>query len=328
VPKRLAAAVDHGSFAARATQAIRRDRARYDLVYVVGADAWHQDVARVHAVVRAENRRWPDRGGRGFRAARLRARLAPLTWPQNSVERTIQRRQFRSGCFRRLVAVTNEVRRDLQDSYSVPLELVDVLPCPIDSRALADAPIAGVRERIGIGHETPLVLFLGNDFQRKGLDEAVRVLGRSGPDVHMVVVGSGDGSWSHALATRLGIAERVHFEGHVDHPERYMKEADLLLLPTREDVWGTTLIEAMAARLPIVTTSSAGASGVVAEAGAGVVVKNYSTEEFASAVAGLLTDPERRQRAGQRGHAAAAAYDVRALAPTLLSILKRAAAER
>lgn len=326
VAERLSRPLAQGSFAYRATRAVGRDRGRYDVVYVVGTDGWEQDAVRVHAVVKAENRRWPRRGGRGFKVPRLRARLAPLTWPQNALERTIQRRQFSGRRARRLVAVTEEVRQDLQTLYSFPEEQIDVLACPIDLRAIRNAPRARLRERIGVRPEADLVLFLGNDFYRKGLDQAIRVLPHLESGVHLVVVGSGPASMFRRLAERLGVRQRVHFIGHVQDPERFLRDADILLLPTREDVWGTALIEAMAAGLPIVTTSTAGASSVVADAGAGVVVEQLSTSVLAEAASRLLEDPARRRGIGENGRTAAEAYDVHRMAPALHSILERAAA--
>src|SRR3954462_14223838 len=112
-PARIGAALAHASFAYHATRAIVRDRTRYDVVFVVGTNGFVQDVVRVHAVVKGETRRWPERGGHEFPRARIRARLAPVARPQNGVERLIQARQFAQSHSRRLVAVTDEVKEDV-----------------------------------------------------------------------------------------------------------------------------------------------------------------------------------------------------------------------
>src|SRR5205823_12211413 len=152
---------------------LRRRRGDFDVGYVIGAEAWEQDVSRVHAVVRAENERWPLRGGRHFKVPRLRGRLGLITRPQSPLERVIQRRQFRPGGFRRLVAVTEEVRHDLCSLYSVSTKLVDVVSCPIDISSIIEAPAAEVRRQFGLSSDGVALLFLGNDFYRKGLDEAI-----------------------------------------------------------------------------------------------------------------------------------------------------------
>jgi glycosyltransferase involved in cell wall biosynthesis len=323
--ERLGPPAEHGLFAYRATQAIRRRRRDYDVVYVTGTEAWEQDAVRVHAVVKAENRRWPERGGRHFKAARARARLGLLTRPQNVLERSIQRHQFRNRRFRRLVAATEEVRDDLCTMFRVSAGDIDVLPYPIDVEAIRTAPPAGVRSSFRLGLDDVVLLFLGNDFYRKGLDESVRVLAQLPPNTHLVVVGSGDTSRYTRLSEQLGVAARVHFAGATETPEGFLKDADVFFLPTREDVWGIALIEAMAAGVPVVTSAAAGASSIVREAGAGIVVDDYETRSFVEALRALVTDPERRHSLGARGPVAAGVFDARHLAPRLVSALERAA---
>jgi UDP-glucose:(heptosyl)LPS alpha-1,3-glucosyltransferase len=323
VPERFATPLAHASFSYRAARSLERNRARYDVVYTIGADAWEGDVVRVHAVQRGQNKRWPERAGRSAKAAPLRARIAPVTRPLNGVERLIQRRQFAARPRRRLVAVADEVRTDLQDMYGVPENVIDVIPCPIDFRAVRTAATAGLRERLNLESSARVVLFVGNDFDRKGLDEAIRVVARF-HQAHLVVVGLGREEPFERLAKKLGAAARVHFLGHVTGPEPFLRDADLLLLPTREDVWGTILVEAMAAGLPIVTTAIAGAAPAIAAAGAGFVVSDYTTDAFAGPVARLLDDAALCRELGERGVGAAEAYDAHRLAPRLYSILERA----
>jgi UDP-glucose:(heptosyl)LPS alpha-1,3-glucosyltransferase len=323
LPERFASPLAHASFSYRATRSLKRNRARYDVVYTIGTDAWEADVVRVHAVQRGQNKRWPERAGRSAKGAALRARISPVTRPLNGVERVIQRRQFAVRS-RRLVAVADEVQTDLQDMYGVPENVIDVIPCPIDFRAIRTAATAGLRERLNLESSARVVLFIGNDFDRKGLDEAIRVVARLDRDAHLVVVGFGHAEPFRGLAKELGVAARVHFLGHATGPEPFLRDADVLLLPTREDVWGTILIEAMAAGVPIVTTAIAGAAPVIAAAGAGFVVSDYTTDAFTAPVARLLDDAALRRQLGGKGVGAAEAYDAHRMAPKLYSILERA----
>jgi UDP-glucose:(heptosyl)LPS alpha-1,3-glucosyltransferase len=324
LPERFATPLAHSAFSIRAARSVRSNRGRYDAVYTIGADCWEGDVIRVHAVQRGQNKRWPARAGRNAKAASLRARIAPLTRPLNGVERLIQRRQF-GGRPRCLVAVAEEVRADLQEMYGVPEDAIEVIPCPIDFGAVRGASPVGLRERLNLEPNAQVVLFVGNDYDRKGLDESIRVVGSLEETPHLVVVGAGRVEPYVGLAKALGVDARVHFVGHVTGPEPYLRDADILLLPTREDVWGTTLIEAMAGGLPVVTTAIAGAAPVIAAAEAGFVVSEYTTAAFAGPVARLLADAALRRTMGEKGVKAAKAYDARTMAPRLQSILERAA---
>ena len=320
---RLGHPLERGSFALAATRALRRDRQLYDVVDVRQTGAWEHDVVTVHGVVKAMQRRWPSEGGLSFRASRLRAAAAPLLRPQIGVDRTIQERQFRRGGFLRLIADTAQVRDDLSSDFGVAPDLIDVVHLPIDLGPLKSARPSGIRASLAVPADVPLLLFVGNNFQRKGLDRVVEALADV-PDSHLVVVGGGDRPSIERLIRDDSVARRVHFVGPVDEPERYYAEADLLVFPTRSDPWGIPLIEAMATGVPVITTSVAGASKAVAEAGAGIVLSGTETAELRDAIDALLRDPARRRAMGERGPQAAKQFGAKAHTVAVLDTYRKA----
>jgi glycosyltransferase involved in cell wall biosynthesis len=316
------------SFAIAATKALRRDRHLYDVVDVRGIAAWEADVFTVHAVSRGEQRRWPDEAGRGFRAARLRSALAPLVRPENATRRTIERLQFRRGRYRRVIAVTERVRRDLEEVHGVSHQVVDVIPPPIDLQPFTRSNGGDLRRRLGLEPGERLLLFVGHAFERKGLTDAIEILAGLTPDTHLVVVGNGERGPFLRAAEGAGIADRVHFLGGTDQPHRFFHESDVFLLPTRHDPWGITLIEAMAAGVPVVSTEIAGAAHVVRQAGAGLIFPAGSTAAMRDAVAGLLADPEARRAMGERGRQAAEGFSAEAQGKATFAVYEKVVAER
>jgi glycosyltransferase involved in cell wall biosynthesis len=222
-----------------------------------------------------------------------------------------------------VIAVTDQVRDDLHRFHGVLPDVIDVVPPPIDLDRIGKARPTGVRAALGIPADEPLVLFVGHAFQRKGLDRLLEALA-SVPDAHVLVVGDGDRSDMARLVQRGGLLSRVHFVGRVDEPERYYVESDLLVLPTRSDPWGIPLIEAMAAGVPVVSTSMASAARVVAAADAGIILSDPSIAALRDALLGLIGDPERRRRMGERGRAAAARFGAESHAAAVLETYRRA----
>jgi len=306
VTSRVGGAIALGRWAGAASRAISRDRARYDVVCAVGTAEWEHDLVRVHAVIRAEQRRWPTRGGRRFRAARSRAALAPLLRPQIAVERAIQRRQFQPTRFRRALAVTQEVADDLTDQFGTDPSLIDVIPCLIDYDRFA--AVTKGREELAISPRREL-LFVGNDFGRKGLAVAIDALNELAPDVQLVVVGGDDPEPFRRQAAKLGLLERVDFKGATTSPETFFADAAALVLPTTEDVWGMVLVEAMAAGVPVIASSSAGANEFVKDSRAGIVTDDLDPRTLARAVEQVLVDPSRAAAMGAAGRRAAAAFN-------------------
>jgi UDP-glucose:(heptosyl)LPS alpha-1,3-glucosyltransferase len=325
---RLGYPLECGSFAIAATRALRRDRERYDVVDVRGIAAWDHDVVHVHAVPKAQHRRWAKDRGRSYRAARARAFLAPVLRPQVVLARSIQRLQFRPGRYRRVIAVTEQVRHDLEREYAVQANLIDVIPPPIDIERFADGDRGDLRQELGLRPEDPLLLFVGHAFERKGLAEAIASLPHVEGSPHLVVLGNGDPTAFRRQAARLGLERRVHFVGGSEQPGRFYRDSDLLVLPTRHEPWGIPLIEAMAAGLPVVSTEIAGAADTVRKAGAGVILADTSPRVLGGAISSLLLDPVRRRTMAERGRASARRFGPDAEAESVLAVYRRIVAER
>jgi glycosyltransferase involved in cell wall biosynthesis len=318
-----------GSFSAHATRAVRRDRTSYDLVHVSGCSAWEHDVVTVHSVTKAEQLRWPERAGRTYKAARARAALAPVLWPRTGLLRWVQARQLRRQSFARLIVPTNEVLRDLERLYRIPPALIDVIPYPItvERWATPDTP-EDLRQSLGIPSESPLLLFIGHDFERKGLSEAVEALHGLRPSAHLIVIGAGDPSPFTAIGDRLGVADRLHFAGPTTDPARYYQGADLLVHPSREDVWGIAPVEAMAFGLPVVSSEVTGSAGEVRSAGAGVVLADTTPDSLRRTISELLLDPERRRLMGERGYAASSRFHSDVIAEQTIAVYERVLHDR
>jgi UDP-glucose:(heptosyl)LPS alpha-1,3-glucosyltransferase len=172
------------------------------------------------------------------------------------------------------------------------------------------------------------LLFVGHAFERKGLAEAIASLPHVEESAHLVVLGNGDPSVFRRQAERLGLERRVHFVGASEQPERFYRDSDLLVLPTRHEPWGIPLIEAMAAGLPVVSTEIAGAADTVRRAGAGVILADTSPGVLGEAISALLLDPARRRTMAERGRVAAGRFGPDAEAENVLAVYRRIMAER
>jgi UDP-glucose:(heptosyl)LPS alpha-1,3-glucosyltransferase len=311
-------------FGVAATRALRRDRPLYDVIDVSGTTAWEHDVLCVHAVTVAEQRRWPQRAGRFHRAARLRARLAPLRSQKIAIARTIERLQYRPGRYQLALAVTEEVRRDLLRIHRLPPERVLVVPYPVDLEPLQASRVGALRNRLSLADDVPIALFVGHSFERKGLGEALEALAGLDSDLHLAIVGAGDADTYARLAAKLDVQSRVHFLGSTPAPEELFADATMFLLPTREDVWGIAIIEAMAAGIPVVTSDTPGARTVVEAAQAGVVVPTGDVDALRAALARLLAEPGLRDALGRRGRAAVAPFGLDAVGAAMVSHYERA----
>ena len=108
------------------------------------------------------------------------------------------------------------------------------------------------RQQLGLLQDVPLVLFVANDYARKGLDTLLQALTEL-PGVHLAVVGSRNPQAAfEAKAHKLGVKECVHFLGPLKDVSPAYQAANALAHPTLEDTFAMVVLEAMAHSLPVV----------------------------------------------------------------------------
>lgn len=153
-----------------------------------------------------------------------------------------------------------------------------------------------------------LLLFVGQLRYYKGLDHLLRAMCEL-PMARLIVIGSGpmEGAW-RALAASLGLQDRVSFLGAISNSElpAYYAAADLFVLPAdeRSEAFGLVQLEAMAAARPVVSTAlGTGTSFVNLDGVTGRVVPPADPHALASAILGLMQDPDGRARMGAAGRA-------------------------
>ncbi len=147
------------------------------------------------------------------------------------------------------------------------------------------------------------VLFLGRLVRQKGVFETLEAfarLHRAGLEADLVI--AGDGPERDALIQRtiaLGMREHVSFPGYLRGRAKgqAMLDADLFVFPTYYgEGCPVSLLEAMAAGLPIITGRAGGIPDVFVDGRNGVMLRDIRTEELTAHMSALLNDPERRAR--------------------------------
>jgi glycosyltransferase involved in cell wall biosynthesis len=145
---------------------------------------------------------------------------------------------------------------------------------------------------LGIWPEGPLIVTPGSLIPRKGQRLVIEALARL-PDARLALAGAGEDEKAlHALAERLGVAERVQFLGLVGHDllPHVLCAADVLVLPSASEGLANVWIEGLACGTPIVIPDIGGAREVVQDDTAGRIAAR-TPEAIAEAVRDILADP-------------------------------------
>jgi glycosyltransferase involved in cell wall biosynthesis len=156
-----------------------------------------------------------------------------------------------------------------------------------------------LRELVGLGEETPLVLSVGRIARGKGFDLLVQAAAEL-PGAHVAIVGpdGGHGVTGElvALRDRLGLADRVHLVGALPRSElpSVYADADVFVLASSYESFGLVVAEAAAAGAAIVVTDRCGVADLFADSGA--VVIPYGEAPLRGALLHLLEDAALRSR--------------------------------
>ncbi|MGH2487868.1 MAG: glycosyltransferase family 4 protein, partial [Ktedonobacterales bacterium] len=165
---------------------------------------------------------------------------------------------------------------------------------------------AGARARIGVGPETPLILFAGRMVEQKRpqlVGEILLELARKDMDFAAVIAGDGP-----ELAPLVRLLARGHLTDRVRcvgaQPEQTLRAltaaADIALLPSAREGIALVLYEAMAMRTTPVAAAVGGQGELITpECGYLIARGPDEVERYVAALAELLSDPTRRQAMGE-----------------------------
>jgi glycosyltransferase involved in cell wall biosynthesis len=157
----------------------------------------------------------------------------------------------------------------------------------------------------------PIVLFLGRVNWKKGLDRLIPAMVQV-PDAQLVIAGNDEEGYAlqmAALARRHGVSDRTHFIGPLHGPAKWraLAAADIFVLPSYSESFGIAVLEAMAVGVPVLVTPQVGLAPTILEMHAGLVIEGYR-KKIGAGIAGLLANPNLRDRMGRAGRTAALKY--------------------
>jgi glycosyltransferase involved in cell wall biosynthesis len=172
-----------------------------------------------------------------------------------------------------------------------------------------DAPLktsrADLRATFGIPETAPLAVALCVLRPEKALDRLLRAFPevvRSQPDAHLLIVGDGPMMEPLTAMTEAeGLTDRVHFAGYRTDVADVMRASDLFVLPTMFDAQPTVIMEAMASRLPVVSTTFSGIPDMVENGVHGTLVEPGNVPQLAHALADMMANPEKAKAFGEAG---------------------------
>lgn len=194
-----------------------------------------------------------------------------------------------TGGARRIIANSRMVKEEITRFYGTPSEHVHVIHNGVPFHTAAYSTRESVRREFGIAAQEFTVLFAGSGWDRKGLRHAIAAVNAMKVPATLLVAGRGS-------QRGLPASDRVKFLGALpgEKLRAALAAADVFVLPTIYDPFSNACIEAMAAGLPVVTTTANGFAEIIEPGVDGDAVAPGDVNALAAALASWA-DPKRRE---------------------------------
>lgn len=180
-----------------------------------------------------------------------------------------------------------------------------------------------LRQRLNIP-EQQMVISVGRFIPSKGYDVMLEACQGFPKSTGVYIIGGKASREYEALKEKLGLSQ-VHFVDFQTKEElaNYYRAADLFALPTRTDVWGLVVNEAMGQGLPVVTTDHCGAGLELIEEGVeGYVVPVDDAPAMSKAMMRILSDPQRRESMSRKSLSRIRHYTIEQMARRHMEIFE------
>jgi glycosyltransferase involved in cell wall biosynthesis len=235
----------------------------------------------------------------------------------------------------RFIAVAQAPKRQLVDWAGLSGEKTAVIPNAVELQRYERVPEGArleVRNQFGIPADAPLLGSLARLDPQKGLahllDAMPAVLARV-PTVHLLLVGDGVLRASLEQQSReLGLTGCVHFAGQQRDVPRYLTTFDIFVLPSLFEGLPLSILEAMAAGLPVVATAVDGTPEATEDGVTGYLVPPADPAALAAALAKLLEKPDTAARMSAEARIRARSFSLDALIDRLSRLYSEVLAAR
>jgi glycosyltransferase involved in cell wall biosynthesis len=294
-------------------------RHREALLHTTGALIGNRaDISTVHYCHRAARSRIEGSraGGSGLLHTLNQAFGGPMS-------RFGERWCYRPGRTALLCAVSEGVRRELESEFPAMADLVDVIPNGVDTSVFRPDEAARMmkREELGFAPASMLALFVGGDWERKGLPEAIAALEQA-PEWTLAVAGDGDRERMRDLAHVANADARLLLLGPVGDMPALYAAADAFVFPTSYEAFPLVVLEAAASGLPLLVTQVNGAEDVIEDGVNGWFVTRDAAD-VARRLVQLANDRGRARAMGTAATAAAQPYTWEAMSDRYQVIYER-----
>ena len=223
-------------------------------------------------------------------AGKLSIVFNPYHWLILSLERMI----FRGRRYKKIVAISELVKKNIIDNYRVPAPDIEVIYNGVDLERFHPGNKmkyrSSTRKKHGLSESEFVLLFVGSGFERKGVKYLIQAAEALSEPVSVLIVGKGPEEKFKSPGGR----QKIIFCGPQRDIENYYAAADLFVFPSIYEPFGNVHLEALASGLPVITTRNSGAAEIISHGVNGFVIERPEDYRAIADKVRVLTEGNKR----------------------------------
>lgn len=228
-----------------------------------------------------------------------------MRWLENQI--------FKEGNCKYFITNSRLIKNQVMEYFHIPDKRVKVIYNGVDNDKFnpgVKTYRATMRDKYSINNDELVLLFISNNWERKGLSTIIEAMSKTGTGkIRLLVVGRGKKRRYISLAKNKMISpDKLIFTGLTKDVEKYYGMADIFVLPSRYEPFSNVCLEAMACGLPVVTTRTNGASELIKMGENGYVLDDWKDSDGIAGVIKILNNGGIRAKIGEDATRTAKGY--------------------
>jgi N-acetyl-alpha-D-glucosaminyl L-malate synthase BshA len=225
-----------------------------------------------------------------------------------------------------ITAVSNNLREETYKSFNIKKD-IEVIYNFVDVSRFSKKPIDAFRKAVAPNGER--ILMHASNFRKlKRVDDVIRIFERVNREVPSKLMLVGDGPERHMaeeLSRELDICDHVRFVGRQEQMEEILVISDLFLLTSEYESFGLAALEAMAARVPVISSNAGGLPEINIHGQTGYMAPVGHVAEMADYALSILRDDDTLKQFKDAAYDQALRFDIHNIIPLYEALYERTA---
>jgi N-acetyl-alpha-D-glucosaminyl L-malate synthase BshA len=223
-----------------------------------------------------------------------------------------------------ITAVSQNLREETYRFFDIRKD-IEVIYNFVDVKRFDKKPLDAFRQVIAPDNEK--ILIHASNFRKvKRIDDVIKVFAKVQATIPSKLLMVGDGPERHAaeeLCRQLGVDEQVRFLGKQEQMEDILAVSDVFLLPSEYESFGLAALEAMAARVVVISSNAGGLAEINIAGETGFLADVGDTEAMSNYAIQLLSNPDYLASMKEKAFQQACTFDISNIIPQYEKLYSR-----